>query len=70
VDKFSCWAVVSGYSSVVHKRASNVWKNLERESVGIKLNEYFWEKTLTHPYVKQYDECRRSWEELIKNEQA
>jgi len=36
------WAIVSGYSSVNHKRASNVFKNLKQEVSGLEINEYLW----------------------------
>ncbi len=34
--------VVTGYSSVIHERASNVFVNLEREAKGIRWNETMW----------------------------
>lgn len=35
------WACVTGYVAVRHERASNVWANIRKESVGLELNESF-----------------------------
>lgn len=35
-------AVCSGEPLVEHRRASNVFKNLQKEAAGIEVNEYFW----------------------------
>lgn len=59
------WAVVSGYSTVNHLRASNVWANLKKESNGLPLNETFWSGDESDPYFKLYAEKRKAWEELI-----
>lgn len=36
-------AVSSGEPTVDHRRASNVFKNLQKEAAGIEANEYFWQ---------------------------
>jgi reversibly glycosylated polypeptide/UDP-arabinopyranose mutase len=59
------WAVVTGYAKVQHERASNVYKNLQKEALGIELNEGFWKGIEDHPYFKLYAEKRRRWEEFI-----
>ncbi len=47
--------VVTGYSGVIHEKASNVFVNLERESKGIRWNEMIWQ------YLDWVDdECRGS----------
>lgn len=35
-------AMCSGEPAVEHRRASNVYKNLQKEAAGIEANEYFW----------------------------
>lgn len=57
------WAVVTGYARVQHDRASNVYKNLQKEALGIELNEGFWKGIEDHPYFKLYAEKRKRWEE-------
>ena len=60
------WAVVSGMSTVLHERASNVFKNLVAESVEIGLNETYWQGDESHEYFKIYNEKRKRWEKFIK----
>lgn len=61
------WAVVTGYAEVQHNRASNVWKNLQRESVGLELNEHYWQKKPDHPWFDEYLEKRNRWKEMIQS---
>lgn len=63
------WAVVTGYSTVLHERASNVFKNLQKEAKGLELNESFWKDEATDPYFKLYEQNRKRWEDFI-NEKA
>lgn len=56
------WAVVSGYAQVQHDRASNVWKNLQKEAKGLEMNENYGEDE----YFKLYAKKRKAWEKLIK----
>lgn len=44
------WAVVTGYSVCEHVRASNVFKNLRQEAVGLEMNETYY---LDHGSSKQ-----------------
>lgn len=37
------FAMCSGEPTVEHRRASNVFKNLQKEAAGIEANEYFWQ---------------------------
>jgi reversibly glycosylated polypeptide/UDP-arabinopyranose mutase len=56
------WAVVSGYATVKHERASNVFVNLVKEAKGLGMNENYG----ADEYFKFYEEKRKKWEELIK----
>lgn len=60
------WAVVSGYAKVQHDRASNVWKNLQKEVRGLELNEVFWSGDESDPYFKLYKEKREAWQKLLE----
>lgn len=55
------WAVVTGYSSVYHERASNVFVNLEKEAKGLRLNEEYG----NNEYFRTYKEARERWELLV-----
>lgn len=65
IDKKS-WAVVSGYATVNHTRASNALVNFKKEAAGIKLNETFWKDNESHPYFKIYREKLKRWQKFIK----
>lgn len=54
------WAVVSGYATVNHTRASNVFVNLQKESVGLSMNESYGQGS----YFKLFQEKRKRWEEF------
>lgn len=60
------WAVVSGYSTVYHSRASDVFVNLKKEAPGLPLNETFWRGDETDPYFKIYREKLDRWQEFLK----
>ena len=60
------WAVVTGYSKVLHERASNVWKNLQKEARGLELNEGFWEGEEEDDYFKLYRKERKRWQKVIE----
>ena len=60
------WAVVTGYAEVLHERASNVWKNLQKEAKGLELNETFWEGDESDPYFKLYEQKRNEWKKIIE----
>ncbi len=64
LDKLG-WAVVSGFATVEHKRASNPIKNLTDEAPGIELNETYWQGQEDHPYFKIYKEKYKIWQEFI-----
>jgi reversibly glycosylated polypeptide / UDP-arabinopyranose mutase len=56
------WAVYSGGAKVRHERASNVWKNLQKEARGLEMNENYG----VDDYFKLYKEKREKWEGVIK----
>lgn len=56
------WAVVSGYSTIWHSRASNVWDNLIKESKGLKLNEQYGQDD----YFKLFHKQREKWKDYIR----
>jgi hypothetical protein len=72
-------AVVTGHAFVQHDRASNVFKNLRQESVGIELNEYYGECVLNgdsfpimateeqQNWFLDYDDKRSRWEQWFTN---
>lgn len=63
IDK-NGWAVITGYAFVNHKRASNVFKNLQKEAKGIEINEEFWKGK--HPEVRRYRKLAKRWKEFIE----
>jgi reversibly glycosylated polypeptide/UDP-arabinopyranose mutase len=60
------WAVVSGYATVLHERASNVWSNLQKEARGLAYNETFWAGTSDDAYFVEYQALRARWEMAIQ----
>lgn len=56
------WAVVSGYSSVLHERASNTFTNLEKEARGLRMNEEYGKDC----YFEFYRQHRERWAEFIQ----
>ena len=62
------WAMVTGYSHVTHNRASNVWKNLQKEVKGLELNETYWLGDEKGVYFKMYAEKREQWKQLIEKQ--
>jgi reversibly glycosylated polypeptide/UDP-arabinopyranose mutase len=60
------WAAVTGYATVNHQRASDVFKNLQNEALGIQLNETYWQGDESHPYFKIYKERLDTWQEYLK----
>lgn len=61
------WAAVTGMSVVFHTRASNVFKNLQKEALGIELNETFWQGDESHPYFAQYRAKLDHWKMFIES---
>ena len=60
------WAMVTGYATVEHQKMSSVYANLQKESLGLMLNEVFWQGDENHPYFRRYKEKRKRWEKFIK----
>lgn len=68
-------AMVTGYATVEHLRASNVFKSLQREALGIELNETYWSDDgihFDHPWFEEYEKKRGEWidfiDSLLENE--
>lgn len=61
------WAMVTGYATVNHSRASNVWANLSKEAAPMEWNERFWQEgdDTPHPYFQMYAEKRERWAKLM-----
>lgn len=62
------WAMVSGFASVEHTRASDVQVNLKKEQTGLAWNESFWAfgDDTPHPYFAMYAEKRARWAARIE----
>ena len=60
-------AVVTGHSTIWHDRASNVFKNLQKEARGIELNETFWQGDESDPYFELMNKCRNKWIKLYES---
>ena len=63
-------AAVTGYSTIEHIRASNVFANLRKEAVGMELNETFvekWTQKEKKPgsYVHLYESLLGQWQNAI-----
>ncbi len=59
------WGITTGYAQVLHTRASNVFYNLEKEAVGIRKNEEYWQGIYDEWY-EQFIIKRAEWYELTK----
>ena len=66
------WGVVTGYSTIYHSRASNVFANLRKESVFLELNETFanefYNPETTDNYVLLYRSMLAAWQKDLSNE--
>lgn len=67
------WGIASGYAMVEHDRASDVFKNLKQEAVGLEINETLWdgiEDDLVPEehavFFDDYRDKRDAWEDIIK----
>lgn len=67
IDKMG-WSVVTGFATVRHERASNVFTNLKKEVVGIEMNEDFYTGNcqLEKEYQKEYEDRRKEWFNFLK----
>lgn len=76
VAKIACdlnqWGVVTGYSTIYHSRASNVFTNLRKESVFLEQNETFaqeWQNPdTTDDYILLYRRMLSAWQKDLENE--
>lgn len=65
------WAITTGYATVEHQRASNVFKSMIQEAVGIGHNEEFWKDLEGYkgdPWFEQFREKTLAWYNLTKND--
>lgn len=65
------WVMATGFAEVIHNRASNVFKNLQKEAKGIEMNETFYEEygTSDDAYLRFYREKYADWQDfIIKND--
>lgn len=60
-DKLN-WGIATGYASCIHERESNVFKNLEKEATGIRLNEEYGK----HKWFKEFRKKRNDWKKCLK----
>lgn len=64
------YAAVTGYSTIYHSRASNVFANMKKESIFMDLNEdfdnQFHDPNNNHPYVVLYRNCLEQWQAALK----
>jgi reversibly glycosylated polypeptide/UDP-arabinopyranose mutase len=76
-------AAVTGFSTIYHSRASNVYTNLKKEAVGIEVNENIWkfiyllflehfspapnQDSETTNYLKLYHKRLTQWQKLIQH---
>lgn len=58
-------AIATGFSSVNHDRASNVFSNLQKEALFISLNEQFYAGEANHPYFVEYLSKYSRWKSLL-----
>lgn len=67
------WAVVSGYATVKHERASDVFVNLKKEAHCMWLNEDYYTGNVDHfnqedkEYLSNYHHNMTRWEKFIKS---
>lgn len=55
------WAMVNGYATVHHRRASNPFVNLVKEARGVQMNEDYG----TGLYFAKYRDLMRRWQEFL-----
>lgn len=55
-----------GKSMVEHQRQSNVFKNLEMESAGIRENETYYQNWVPSEYRKLHNSCLSKWGDLVR----
>lgn len=64
------YAAVTGYATIYHSRASNVFANMKKESIFMELNEdfdnQFHDPNNNHPYVVLYRNCLEQWQAALK----
>lgn len=69
IDAMPGKCIVSGCVFIEHTRASNPFKNLAREAVGIEINETLWKSEIDDQYKTFFDSYQRrriAYEQLLK----
>jgi reversibly glycosylated polypeptide/UDP-arabinopyranose mutase len=56
------WCAVTGYSTVLHTRASDPFINLGKEAMGVSMNEKYGEGD----YFEKYKQMRTRWQEFLQ----
>ncbi len=59
-------AIVTGYSTVYHTRKSDVYKNIQKECLGLPLNETYYKQEPDHPYFEYYNRMKKLWKKFIE----
>jgi reversibly glycosylated polypeptide/UDP-arabinopyranose mutase len=62
------WAVVTGYATVKHEKASNVFDNLVNEAKGLAMNETLWYNKIETKYDKYFNlfrKKRKQWQRFV-----
>jgi len=60
--------ITNGVPFIHHKKASNPFKNLQKESLGIHLHEYFWQHVAATPLnsVQTIADCYRQLADWVR----
>lgn len=59
-------AMVTGYGAVSHDRLSNTYKNLQKEAVGIEVNDKYW-SVQNEDFFVMYADARKRWQAFIRS---
>lgn len=59
------WAMVNGYATVRHERASNPFKNLIKEAKGVEMNENY-TQGIYDKYYKDYQTKLKLWKKFLE----
>lgn len=61
------WAIVTGYAQVKHDRASDPFKNLSHEYIGLKYNEELWQGATPDAWFKEFAKKKKQWKKIISD---
>lgn len=59
------WAIYTGASTVIHTRASDPFKNVEQEKLGIEWNEWAWQWYHSNPPTEATDSFKAYWRSYL-----